>query len=211
MFDRPQIVTPDSHPEKHFVFVKRAENVSAFLRAADGLVLSGEHRIICWRPPNADSGQSIRGMLEEEEGGKDTIFYTSRIKTHISFQAETNMHLDNDPYRLRDNIILDNAPCNMTQTLEGPGTPFFFISPETPGRDALYKRLRQSSMMAQEINATGLQDRIAGPFSLAAGNVALILSAQFGRQATLHGFPVRESPQDRRQTLISEILPAGFR
>lgn len=129
MLDRSQIITPENHPKDCFVFVQRAETVSVFLRDADRLVLGGEHRIICWRPP---SGEDIFKLLSEK-GSQNQIDLLEK-NTHSSIASDFNMHLDDGVYDHSGSIILNGAVVNLTQTQKIPehdadiGTPLFFLA-----------------------------------------------------------------------------------
>ncbi|MEZ5814119.1 MAG: hypothetical protein R3E13_05265 [Alphaproteobacteria bacterium] len=206
----------DDHPEACFTFIKRRNSVSAALRDVDKLVQQGECRIIAWMPPGLED---LHDILKRENGQGTFVYNALTPDVRTDFRAGVNLHTDESagrqsPESISSKRLLNGRVLNLTQSWEGLGTHFYFVSEGYPQRDALYKSLGGDAELSEGSNRfKRYADNIQGPFCLASGLVGFIVPDAFGEQATIHGFSVRYGLGDnrKRQTLIAPIQPTGFR
>jgi len=206
MLRTPQNVSPDNHPD--FIAFVEGNTFEEFLLNADDLCVRKDPRLMFWQNPNiAQIGQSVISNASQ-------MFNIQRSKAH-SFMAEREkIHFDSKirPARHDPDKIFEGRILRVTEQLQGKsGTAFYHVDPEHAQFTDIHAALAPGKKSLALTPSSPYYDAFQGPFSLQPGQVALILSQAFGKLATPHGFAIRCSPDEMRETLLTDIEPLALR
>ncbi len=203
MLERPQIITPQDHPESCALFIK-AQTVGEFLRSANIRLLCNDHRILFWELPESLKNN---GILDSLEAAQD-LCTIEKSTIARNFEALQNMHVDFLNLTTGPKNTLENGiTLNLTQSLNGQGTYFYHLEQNHASFQSLMCALTNGEDLYENSpQIRYFKNDIKGPFMLASTHaVGLILPVEFGDNATLHGVPARTSAGETRQTLIPRI------